>query len=193
MSAPQSIRDLVLKNRSYRRFDESVAIPEQTLRELVDLARLSASGANQQPLKFKLSFTPELNARIFEHVSWAGYLSEWKGPEKGERPGAYIAVLGDREIKKQFGIDPGIAAQSILLGAVERGLGGCMMGAINREALGKVLELGDRYELLLMIALGKPVEKVVIEPLPMDGSIKYWRDESQVHHVPKRDLDDLII
>ncbi|MFP4378967.1 MAG: nitroreductase family protein [Candidatus Sumerlaeia bacterium] len=188
-----SIQELVKKNRSYRRFDESVAISEESLRELVDLARCSASSANQQPLKFKIFHEPEMNARIFQFVSWAGYLTEWKGPEEGERPTAYIAILGDRTIKKQFGIDPGIAAQSMLLGAVEKGLGGCMMGAINRDELSKLFQLGDRYELLLMIALGKPVEDVRLASLPEDGSIKYWRDEAGVHYVPKRDLDDLII
>ena len=122
------IKDLILKNRSYRRFDEHTAISEAQLRSWVDLVRLSASGANIQPLKFMLSNQPERNTAIFDCLGWAGYLKEWKGPESGERPAAYIILLGDTEIGKKFDTDMGIAAQSILLGAVEAGYGGCMLG-----------------------------------------------------------------
>ena len=187
------IRDLILKNRSYRRFDSSVAIEENTLRELVDLARHSASGANMQGLKFILSWTPEKNAAIFPSLRWAGYLKNWDGPEEGERPTAYIIVLGDTSISKNFGVDHGIACQSILLGAVEKGLGGCIFGSIIRDELRKTLVIPEQYEILLAVALGKPVEQVVVDEVGADGSIKYWRDAQAVHHVPKRALDDLIL
>jgi nitroreductase len=160
---------------------------------LVGLARFSPSGANLQPLKFILSADPEQNARIYPTLAWAGYLRDWDGPEEGERPSAYIILLGDTQISKQFGCDHGIAAQSILLGAVEKGLGGCMIGSIERKRLREILAIPERYEILLVIALGYPKEKVVLEDVGPDGDIKYYRDSEGVHHVPKRTLDELII
>ncbi|MHC4457772.1 MAG: nitroreductase family protein [Planctomycetota bacterium] len=187
------IRDLIGKNRSFRRFYQHQPIELQTLRELVDLARLSASAANFQPLKYILSCSPEKNALIFPHLAWAGYLRDWPGPDEGERPSAYVIILGDTEISKSVDCDQAIAAQSILLGATEKGLGGCMIGSIRREQLHKALDIPSRYEILLVIALGKPGEKVVIETVGADGDVKYWRDGKGVHHVPKRALDEIII
>jgi nitroreductase len=188
-----SLRELILKNRSYRRFYQDQRIDRETLRQLVDLARLSASGANKQPLKFILAHETKLNALIFPHLRWAGYLEDWPGPAEGERPSAYILILGDKRIRDTFGCDHGIAAQSILLGATERGLGGCIIGSVRRLKLGTILELPDYYHILLVIALGKPKERVLIEPLGPEGDIRYWRDEESVHHVPKRALDEIII
>jgi nitroreductase len=188
-----TLRDLVLRNRSYRRFEQEVAVDLETLRTLVDLARLSASAANRQPLKYILSCDPETNARIFPHTRWAGYLKDWGGPEESERPAAYVVILGDTEIGKSFDCDHGIAAQSIMLGATERGLGGCMLGALDREGLRRTLDIPERYEILLALALGKPRESVVIEDVGPDGDIKYYRDDAGVHHVPKRSLDELIL
>ena len=188
------IRDLTIRNRSYRRFYQEVAIERETLRELVDLARLSASAANMQPLKFILSCDPEKNALIFPHLAWAGYLEDWPGPSEGERPSAYTLILGDKQITQSFGCDHGIAAQSILLGAREKGLGGCIIASIQRNELRKALDIAPhQYEILLVLALGKPKEKVVIETVRPDGDIKYWRDNEGVHHVPKRSLDEIII
>ena len=187
------IEDLVRKNRSYRRFHQDVPIDLDTLRALVNLARLSASGSNKQPLKYILSCDPETNARIFPHTRWAGYLKDWAGPEGGERPGAYVVILGDTEISKAFGCDHGIMAQSMMLGAVERGLGGCMLGSLDREGLHQVLDIPERYEILLVLALGKPKEQVVIEDTGPDGDIKYYRDADGVHHVPKRPLAELVL
>ena len=187
------IKELVLKNRSFRRFYGDHVIERETLVELIDLARHSASAANRQPLKFYLSCDPETNAVIFPHTRWAGYLEDWGGPAVEERPSAYIVILGDNKISETFSVDHGIAAQSILLGAVERGLGGCMIGSVVRMKLQKELDLPDHLQILLVVALGKPRETVVIEPLGPDGNIKYWRDEAGVHHVPKRSLDELIV
>ncbi len=187
------IRDLVRKNRSYRRFFEEETIKLETLRELVDLARLSASAANFQPLKYMLSNDSEKNAVIFKHLAWAGYLKDWPGPGEGERPSAYIVVLADTRIAKTAGCDHGIACQSMLLGAAERDLGGCIIGTIKRKELREALNIPDHLDILLVVALGKPREKVVIEEVGPDGDIKYWRDSRQVHHVPKRKLDDIIL
>ena len=187
------IRDLILKNRSYRRFHQEVDIKLETLRELVDLARLSASARNAQPLKYILSCQPQKNSLIFPHLAWAGYLTDWPGPCEGERPSAYIIILGDTEISQSSGCDHGIAAQSILLGATEKGLGGCMIASIKRQGLRQALEIPPRYEILLVLALGKPKETVVIKTVGPGGDTKYWRDSKGVHHVPKRALDDIII
>jgi nitroreductase len=187
------IRDLITSNRSCRRFDEGFAIERQTLEELVDLARLSASAANLQPLKYILSCDSEKNARVFRHLAWAAYLKDWGGPAQGERPSAYIVILGDTAINNTFGCDHGVAAQSILLGAREKGLAGCMIGLIKREELQKTLDIPAQYEILLVLALRKPREQAVIDEVGPQGDIKYWRDGAGVHHVPKRPLQELIV
>jgi len=187
------IRDLIVSNRSCRRFHEDFAIERRTLEGLVELARFSPSAANLQPLKYILSCEPAQNARIFVNLAWAGYLRDWPGPPEGERPSAYIVMVGDTEINNTFGCDHGIAAQSILLGAREQGLAGCLIGLIKRDELRKALDLPARYEILLVVALGKPREQVVAENVGPDGSIKYWRDSDGVHHVPKRPLGELIL
>lgn len=187
------LADLVRKNRSYRRFHEDDVVDEATLRELVDLSRYCASAANLQPLKYQLSCDPKKNAVIFEHLAWAGYLKDWNGPMQGERPGAYIVVLRDATIAKTIDCDHGIACQTMLLAAVEKGLGGCMIGAVKRKKLCRALDIPGHLEILLVIALGKPKEDVVIEAVGSNGDIKYWRDSDDVHHVPKRSLEEIII
>ena len=181
------LRDLIAKNRSYRRFHQDVAVDEDTLRELVDLARLSASAGNRQALKFFLSADPEKNARIFPLIGLAG------SPGEAEAPTAYIVILGDTTISSSFGCDHGIAAQSILLGAAEKGLGGCMVGMVQRKKLSQVLGIPKHYEILLLLAIGKPKEKAVIEPLGEDGVTSGWWDDAGIRHVPKRSLDELIV
>lgn len=187
------IKELITKNRSYRRFHQNVPIEAETLRALVDLARLSPSAANLQPLKFILSCEPTKNALIFPNLAWAGYLKHWPGPQEGDRPAAYIIILADKQVSASVDCDHGIAAQSILLGAAEKGLGGCILNAVSREGLQKSLNIPPRYEILLVLALGKPNEQAVIEKVGDNGEIKYWRDAAGVHHVPKRSLDDIII
>lgn len=188
-----NMEDLVRKTRSYRRFHEEVGIGADVLEGLVDLARLSASGRNLQPLKYMLCNQREMNARIFPELAWAGYLKEWPGPEAGERPSAYIIVLGDQRLTKDFGSDPGIACQSILLGATSQGLGGCLIGSLKRDRLREILALPEHLEILLVIALGKPKETVRIDPLGPDGDIKYWRDAEGIHHVPKRGMEEILV
>jgi nitroreductase len=187
------LRDLVIQTRTYRRFDEKTPVSRETLIELVDLARLSASGGNNQPLKYFLACDPKTNDAIFPHLAWAGYLTDWPGPEPGQRPAAYIVILLDTQISASPGCDQGIAAQSIVLGAMERGLGACMIGSIQRPKLAQALKLPDRFQISLVIALGEPAEKVVLETVGADGDVKYWRDADGAHHVPKRPLDDVII
>ena len=186
------IKDLVLKNRTYRRFYQD-AVKDETLRELVDLARNTASATNRQPLKYIISSSPETNAKIFPLLTFAGQLRDWGGPFEGERPTAYIIILLDTEIAKQSGADNGIAAQTILLGATEKGLGGCMHGSAKKPEMMQALNIPAKYEIQLVISLGRPKEEVIIEKVGADGKTAYWRDEKQIHHVPKRSLDEIII
>jgi nitroreductase len=186
------IIDIIQKNRSIRRYKE-VDIKLDTLKELIQLAQFSPSGGNRQPLKYILSCDPHKNSLIFPCLAWAAYFKDWSGPVEGERPSAYIIVLGDTEISKTFGFDCGIASQSILLGATEKGLGGCMLASIDRDALRSALNIEERYEIPLVIALGEPGEEVVLETVGADNDVKYWRDKNGVHHVPKRAIDDVIL
>ena len=187
------IAGLIMANRSCRRFYEDHPVELKTLEELVGLARLSASGANLQPLKYILACRPEVNAEIFSCLAWAAYLKDWPGPEPGERPSGYIVILGDTGISKDFGVDHGIAGQSMLLGAREKGLAGCMLGSIKREDLRKILNIESHLKILLVLAIGKPKEEIVIEAVGPDGSIRYWRDSAGLHHVPKRPLQEIIV
>jgi nitroreductase len=188
-----NLSDLVRASRSYRRFYQEQAVSLETLRGLVALARLAPTGSNRQSLRFYLSAAAEKNARIFPHLGWAGYLRDWPGPAEGERPAAYIVILNDTSVSRNAGCDHGIAAQTILLGAAELGLGGCMIGSVQRDELRAELGLDPRYEILLVIALGAPKEQVVLEDLPADGDVRYWRDAQAAHHVPKRALGELIV
>ena len=187
------IRDLIIKNRCYRRFHQEVQIDRKILEELVDLARLSSSPGNLQPLRYVLSCDEERNALIFKHLKWAAYLEDWQGPKEGERPSAYIIILGDRNLSPFVDWDLGIALQSIRLGAIEKGIGGCPIASMDKERLLEALSIPREYEILVVLALGRPNETVMIDKVGPDGDIRYWRDNQGIHHVPKRSLDDLII
>ena len=186
------LKDLIRRNRSYRRFDQSELVPMKLLHDMVEAARLSASARNMQPIRYMLFNNASDCERIFPTLAWAGYLKEWPGPEDGERPSAYIIQLGDLDLTNDWWCDDGIAAQSMLLTAVEQGFGGCIIGSVQRERLRDLLDIPDRYKIIQVIALGKPAEEVVIDEM-VKGDIKYWRDDKGVHHVPKRGLDELII
>ena len=184
------IEDIVRASRSYRRFYEEKRIEPEVLRELVDLARLSPSAANLQPLKYIVSADPESNSRVFPALAWAGYLTDWPGPADGERPSAYIIVLGDTKITENFGCDHGIAAQSIMLGAAEKGLGGCMIGSIDRQKLREALRIHDRFEILLVLALGYPNYAALdqLEAKWASWYVKYYGSQAKVSEgVKERD------
>jgi nitroreductase len=179
------LRELVIKNRSYRRFLQD-KVDMKTLSELVDLARMSASGSNLQPLKYILSCDEKKNGVIAPFVGLGG------NPPPEERPTAYVMILCDKNIRETPGCDHGIAAQTIMLGAAERGLGGCMVGNMQRDELRQALSIPPHLDILLVLAIGKPKETAVLEPLGKDGVKGYW-DENKVRHVPKRSLDEIIV
>jgi nitroreductase len=186
------LKELVLKNRSYRRFDEQEPITLNLLKECIDLARNTPSAANKQSLKYIIVINPEIREKVFETLSWAGYLKNWDGPQIGERPSGYIIMLNDTTISTNYFCDHGIAAQTILLGATEKGYGGCIIASVDKTKLRNNLQIPEKLEIIQVLAMGKPTEEVKIEPVGNDGDIKYWRDKNQVHHVPKRNLEDII-
>lgn len=190
------IEELVAKNRSYRRFCEDDRIDMAVLKELIGFSQKSASARNIQPLKYVISNNRETNALIYPHLFWAGYISDWDGPESGERPAAYIIVLHDTVRKTTAELlwcDLGLACQNILLGAVEKGYGGCLIGSFRKKEIVSALGFSKRYTPLLVIALGRPAETVKLEEVDIDGDIRYYRDGNGVHHVPKRKVRDLIL
>jgi len=186
------LKELILKNRSYRRFYEEIRIPKSDLIELVELARFSASAKNLQHFKYHIASDKELCERIFPLTAWAGYLKDWSGPEIGERPVAYITLLHDTSISDNRWNDQGISTQSILLGAVEKGYGGCIIAALQKKALHDLLKLPEHLEIIYVIALGKPKEIIVLDDIK-NNDHKYWRDANNIHHVPKRSLEEMII
>lgn len=188
-----SLKDLLIKNRSYRRFQQDVRITEEELRELAGLVRWCASARNAQPLKYIIVNSPEACAGIFPNLAWAGYLTDWAGPEEGERPVAYMVQVLDTRIVENCLCDDGIQAQTILLGAVERGWGGCIIKAFKNEELRQVLNLPPYLKIIYVIALGKPKETVVVEKMEVGDDFKYWRDDKGIHHVPKRDESDFFV
>jgi nitroreductase len=188
-----NFREMVERNRTRRKFDQSKILDAQVLVDLVELTRFMPSGANKQPLKYAVTADPGLCAEIFPLLGWAAYLKDWNGPEEGERPTGYITIMLDKNIADAPGCDHGIASQTIMLGAVEKGLGGCIIATVNRKKLARILDLPDNLEVLLVLALGVPAQKVVVESLPPDGDIKYWTGDDGNHHVPKRSLDELLV
>ena len=188
------LKDLVYKCRSYRRFYENIRISEEELKDLVDLARMTASTANSQALKYHLVTRPEECAAVFGTLGWAGALPDWDGPKEGERPSAYIIVLCDNTLGKNKQTEVGITSQTMMLGAVEMGYGGWMRGNVRRTELAKHLSIdSERFTIELVLALGKPKETVKIVDIPENGSVKYYRDQDQVHYVPKRHLEDVLV
>lgn len=186
-------KDLVMKNRSYRRFYADKKITNDQLKELIELVRLTPSAANLQPLKYILISEEEINKKVYDTLKWAGYLKDWDGPIESERPTGYIIMLRDKNISQKQSIDEGISAQTICLGAAERGLGCCMIGSINKTKLIEILNIPDNFDIVLVIALGYPKENVIIEDISNNGSIKYYRDEEGNHYVPKRSINELIV
>lgn len=188
------LKDLLKKNRSYRGYDESRKITKEELWELVECTRLCPAAANVQPLKYYLAWEPEMVKKIQPLTKWAGALPHLHLPEEGKRPTGFIVICQDTDISENLTAylkDVGITAQTMLLAAVEKGLGGCMIGSFFKDELKKVLELPVNIEPLLVVAVGAPDEEIVLEDAC--GTITYYRDENGVHHVPKRTMEELII
>lgn len=186
-----TVKEAALKNRSYRRFYGDKKISLTTLKDLCDIGRCTPSGANKQPIKFKLVCDADENDKVYTTLKWAGYYKDWDGPIESERPTGYILLVAPSDVNAPW--DEGIIAQTILLAAVERGLGGCMLANIDRGTLAKDFDIPEGMMVKLVIALGYPKEEVVIDEIREGDSIVYYRDENQVQHVPKFSLEDRIL
>lgn len=189
------IGDLVKKSRSYRVFDESFKLDKQDLVDLIELARFSPCGKNGQYLRFIPIYKEEILKEIYPYLTWAAYLKDWSGPVEGERPTGIILVVSKEGSLTDpiLACDMGIVSQSIMLGAVEKNLGGCMIRALNRKKIAKVLNLSEDYIIHIALAIGKPAQEVVVEDIHDGDDVKYWMDEDKTHHVPKIVLPNLII
>lgn len=190
------LKDLVLKNRSYRGYDPSVRLTREDLVDLVELARFTGSSVNVQPLKYYIAWKQEEVAQIQALTMWAGALKEMKLPHPGKEPAAFIIICQDMNLNSnstKFLRDIGVAAQTMLLGAVEKGLGGCMLGSFYKPKLMDLLNLPEGVEPNLIVALGKPAEKIVLTDVGEDGSTRYYRNAEDTHYVPKRSLEDLVL
>lgn len=188
--------DLLKKNRSYRGYDDSFRIDRSMLEELIDCTRYTASSVNIQPLKYFAASEPETIALIQPLTHWAGKLKELHLPREGHRPTAFIVICQDMSVSDSptmFQRDIGIAAQTILLAATEKGLGGCMIGSFEKNALKKALSLPEQIEPMMVLAIGKPDETVLLTEMGPGGSTDYYRDENDVHFVPKRALKDILL
>lgn len=192
-----ALAELVARTRTVRRFREEAPLAPALLEQLVDLARLSGSARNAQALCYLVVTEPALRAALFPLLAWAGYLPDWPGPAAGERPAAYVVCVLDRERQRgpesEAHFDLGIGTQNLLLGAAERGVMGCRIGAFPADKVRTLLQLDARYQPLLVVALGEPAETVVVETVGTDGDIRYWHDTDGVHHVPKRPLGDILL
>ena len=189
------IRDLLIKDRSVRRFDSSRAISQETLENLVGLTRYCASGRNLQPLKYRLVCSSEECEAVYPLLAWAGYLPDWDGPEPDERPTAYLIQCLDTRLTRNCLCDDGLQLQAITLGATSLGIGGCIIKSFKGQQLREVLRLPDWAQPEYVVALGYPREEVVIETTDgsLEADIKYFRTSDGFHHVPKRPLSELII
>lgn len=188
--------ELNKKNRSYRNYDESYTFTRKQLEELITLTRFCPSSVNMQPFKYYLSFDNNTNNIIQPLTKWARALQPMELPRKGHFPTAFIVICYDEGIGPgidRFWKDVGIVAQTILLGAVNMGLGGCMIGNFGPDKIAEALMLPDHLKPVLIVALGKPEEKIVLLDAKEGSDINYFRDENDVHYVPKRTVNELII
>lgn len=190
------IRDIVIESRSYRSFNESQKIGEEDLRTLIDTARLCPSAVNRQPLKYRLVFEKDEVETVVENTAWAGALKDMTFPPEGHHPSAFIVMCCDTKICEDPNgckVDVGIAAQTIMLQAAEAGFGGCMIGAFNPTIIGDKLRLPKKLVPVLILALGVPDETVFICNVDASGNTMYFRDKANIHFVPKRALDEIIV
>ena len=192
----KSFREIVIANRSYRGYDESYKFTREKLEEYVDLTRFTPSSVNMQPFKYYVAYEKSNVDTIQKMTKWARALPELNLPYEGKRPTGFIIICQDTNIfsnTNRFMKDVGIVAQTILLQAADDGLGGCMIGNFNAEEVKSILDLSENLLPLLIVALGKPAEKIVITEVKEDGKTDYYRDENDVHYVPKRSLEDILI
>jgi len=189
------IKELAKKSRSYRGYDQSREITREELLELVDCARYAPSSVNCQPFKYMLINTRDVLEKIQPLTGWAGALPNMKLPHPGKCPKAFILICQetnwDADLNRYLR-DVGIVAQTMLLAATEHGLGGIMIGNFSPKRIADTLNLPEHIVPMLLVAVGKPDEQIVLTEVEDGESVKYYRDENDVHYVPKRKLADIV-
>lgn len=191
----EDYKALLKTDRSIRRFNGSKIIGEDILKKLVELTRYCASGRNLQPLRYRLVVKSEEMKALFPALKWACYYTDWDGPSEDERPAAYMVQCIDADLAPNCLCDDGLQLQAITLGATSMGIGCCIIKAFNVIEVAKALCLPNRYKPLYVLALGYPAEDIFIEETDgtTEADIRYYRDASGGHHVPKRPLEELIL
>ncbi len=189
-------RDTVLKNRSYRGFNQDRKITREELVDLVDIARFAPSSVNLQPLKYRVVFEEREMVELRPLMQWARALTDITLPHEGMQPTGAIVICLDENITTEYARvqkDIGIVAQTMLLGSIEKGLGGCMIGNFVPSRVSNALAIPEKIKPQLIIAFGEPKEEIVLTEVSDGESIAYYRDENDVHYVPKKKLDDIIL
>lgn len=184
-----SLAQLLRKNRSHRAYDAKTRVRDDQLRKIISACTLVPSARNQQVLRLRPVLADEAS-KVLPLIHLGGALPQLHLPVAGSEPTAYIVVCATVEESRYVDIDLGIAAQSMLLQAVELGLNGICIGAFDRAKLREVLALP--YEPLLVLAIGRGTEKIVLTPIGAAEDHAYYRKEG-VHYVPKVRVDDLIL
>ncbi len=185
------VKTALLERRTIRKFKQN-PIPKKNLLTIIDYARLAAYPGNNQTLRFAVIDDKPLVDAVFENTRWAGYLADGT-PRIGERPTAFIAILGDKSVKSTFEVEAGAAVTSMMLGAFDMNIGSCWIGSLNRTEIMKTLNLSeDDYSLVYVLALGYPAQKSRACEMK-DGDIKYFLDDENILNVPIRSLDEIII
>ena len=188
-------KDLVKKSRSYRGYDQDREITRSELEELVDCARFAPSSVNGQPFKYLLINDKSERARLQKLTGWARALPDMTLPHPGKEPTAFIVICQNTDWDSnldRYQRDVGIVAQTMLLAAADAGLGGIMIGNFSPKRVSEEFGLPDNTVPMLVVALGKPDENIILTEMNEGESTAYYRDENDTHYVPKRKLDDII-
>ena len=177
--------------RTYRRFAQK-AVPQDVVNDIIEALRLSSCGANRQAVRLVIVRKPEDVAKVQPLVKWAAYLPPEQGtPKADEQPTLYAAVVDDTSLPGDHGVDLGIALANLTLAAWDKGVGSCIMGAINKPALSEMLGIAEPEKLAFMIAFGYPTHEAHIVPLTAETGVKYYLDASRDYCVPKRSEEEL--
>ena len=186
-------RTLVEQARSCRRFVEKEPLTMADLEWLINCARMTPCARNQQTLRYSLITQGHVCDALFAKTTWAGALKDWGGPHPGERPTAFIVISLPGNAGHLTWVDMGIAAQTIQLAATSRAWGCCILASFDVETCRTLCHIPEELAPRLVLGLGKAAETRVVEPVPADGRLAYWRDAENVHHVPQLSLDQLVI
>ena len=187
-----SVMESLVTRRTYRRFAQK-PVPQDVVDDIVEAVRLSSCGANRQALRLVVVQSPEMVAKVQPLVKWAAYLPPEQGmPKADETPTLYVAVLQDSSAPGDLSTDTGIALANMTLAAWDKEVGSCIMGAIDRPALTRLLALPDGVRLCYMVALGYPTHASKLVEM-QGGSVKYYLDENRGYCVPKRSMDEVLL